>query len=148
LPVGEEVGRVRYRFVSAKWNIEFSALIEPAETVEASAIKIIEKLGRLRRSFTLSCEFIKTLTLFVEHFFIVFHFNVQLEAFLNLTIEIYEMRVNVVEYCKPGLKTKRNCEAAAKRFNISSIVMRLPEMRDVRRKPAFATSPFERRFEI
>jgi hypothetical protein len=146
--VGEEVGRVRYRFVSAKWNIEFAALIEPAETVEAGAIKIIEKLGRFRRIFLRSSEVIETLAMLVEHFFIVFHFNVQLEAFLNLTIEIYEMRVNVVENGKPGLKTKRNCEAAAKRFDISSITMWLPEMRDVRRKPAFAASPFEKRFEI
>jgi len=143
-----EVGRVRYRFVSAKWNIEFAALVEPAETVEASTIEIIEKLGRFRRSFLRSSEVIETLAMFVEDSFIVFHSDSQFETPLNLTIEIYEMRVNVVENGKPGLKTKRNCEAATKRFDISSIAVWLPEMRDVRCKPAFAAGPFERRFEI
>jgi len=143
-----EVGRVRYRFVSAKWNIEFAALVEPAETVEASAIEIIEKLGRFRRSFLRSSEVIETLAMFVEDSFIVFHSDSQFETPLNLTIEIYEMRVYVVENGKSGLKIKRNCESAAKRFDISSIVMWFPEIRDVRRKPPFAASPFEKRFEI
>jgi len=148
LPVGEEVGRVRYRFVSAKWNIEFAALIESAETVEASAIKIIEKLGCFRRSFLHHDEVIETFTMFVKQSLIVFHSNSQFESFLNLTIEIYEMRVYVVENGKSGFKIKRNCESAAKRFDISSIVMWFPEIRDVRRKPAFAACPFEKRFEI
>jgi hypothetical protein len=67
----------------------------------------------------------------VENYFIVFHFNVQFEAFSDLPVEVYEVRVNVVENGKPGLKLKRNGEASAKRFDISSIAMWLPEMRDV-----------------
>lgn len=67
----------------AEWHIEFAALIEAAEAVEASPIQIVEELRGFRAlPFACCNQLIEMITMCIESLFFVFHLDGSFETSL------------------------------------------------------------------
>jgi hypothetical protein len=86
------------RAVGAKWHIEFAATIETAEPVKAGAIQIVKQLGSFGSvPEPLLNHIVKSSAVLIEQRFVISHFYLNFETGLEMTIEINEMRVYVVQ---------------------------------------------------
>ena len=101
LQQGLEPGKVpsiSNRLVLAKWHVEFSALIEAAESVEASPVEIVEELRRLRAlRLTVFDQFIEAPAVFVETLLFVSHFDRYLKPALQMRVKIYHVGIDVIQ---------------------------------------------------
>lgn len=62
-----------------------------------------------------------------------------------MAIEIYEMRINVIQQSPPGHEPKHGRETTAQRFHETPMLMREPKRLQVGNEPALPASPFEGR---
>ena len=92
-----EVSCISDGLVTAKWNIEFAALIKPAKPVEASAIEIVEKLGRFPAlPFSVFDQFVEASAMPIERLLFISHLDCWLETSSQLSVEIYEVSIDVI----------------------------------------------------
>jgi len=119
--------------VLTKRYVEFTALIEAAESIEASPIQIIEDLGRFCvLPFVVLDQFIKTTPMSIEAFLIISHLDSYLEATLQLSVKVYQVRINIIQEGTVGPQTYWNCQSAAERLDIASGRVALPKLHQVR----------------
>ncbi len=83
--------------VRSERHVEFAALVEATKTVEARAVQVIKQLGSLcaLRTAVLD-EFVEARAVPVEEWFVVTHLDTQRQAVLKMTIEVYEVWIDVV----------------------------------------------------
>jgi hypothetical protein len=127
-----EIRRVVNGFVSAERHVEVAALIETAQTVEARAIQIVEQL----RAFpgvrlAVPNQPVEPVAVFIEKFLVVAHRDMHPQAVLQVTIEIDEVRVDVVEQRFLWLQAEHDCKAAAKRLHVSPVSVRFPDRLEI-----------------
>ena len=116
-----------------KRYVEFTALIEAAESIEASAIQIIEDLCRFRvLPFVVLDQFIKTTPMAIEVFLIISHLDSYLETTLQLSVKVYQVRIDIIQDRTVGTQTYGDCESAAERLDIASGRVALPKVQQVR----------------
>src|SRR5215510_723638 len=143
-----EIRVVVNRRVRSEGNIKLPAFVETAQSVKASAVEIVEQLRCL---FALRpavfAELIEPLAMPVEEFLFVAHLDALLKATLKMSIEVNEMRIDVVEQRAFRLQAQRYGQAAAERFDVSPIRVSFPNGRQVRNEPALATSPLQGRLD-
>src|SRR6185369_2137405 len=110
--------------------------------------EIVEKLGRLCAGrAAVFDQLVEARAVSIEELLVVAHLDAQRESVLEMTVEVDEMRIDVVEQRTPGLQTQCNGEAAAERFDVPPRCVSLPDRREMRDQPAFAAGPFQRRFD-
>ena len=84
--------------VAAKRHIEFAALIETAETVKACPVQIIEELcGFLSVGFPRRDQLVEAIPVPVESLRVIFHLDAHFETTLQVLVEVYQMRIDVIE---------------------------------------------------
>src|SRR5947209_1379270 len=110
-----KVGRVINCLVLPEGNVEFAALVEAAEAIEASAIQIIEEL----RGFNGFCpavfdEFVEARAMGIEKLLVVTRFNLHREPTPKLRIEIDQMRIQIVQHRALRLQTQCDRQPSAK----------------------------------
>jgi hypothetical protein len=77
----------------------------------------------------------------VKKFFVVTRVDFQYQPPPHLPVEIYQVRIDIIEQCALGLQTKRDREPAAKRFNVSPMFVTAPDQFNVIEQPAFSSRP-------
>src|SRR5687767_14610668 len=93
-----EVRRVVDRFISPEWNVEIPTFIESTKTVEASTVQVVEQLRSLfSLRFAIFYQLIKPLAMAIEKLLVVAHRHPHLEAPLHVTVEIDQVRIDVVQ---------------------------------------------------
>jgi hypothetical protein len=143
-----EISCVVNCLIETKRYIKFALAIETAESVEASAIQIVEKLRSFwRLLFTMFDQFIESTAVGVKDFFFVPHLNRDLQTTLNLPIEIYEMRIDIVQESQCGPQPESHGQSTTKRLNVAPVLLLFPDWLLVWNQPALATGPFQRRRE-
>lgn len=127
-----------------KRHIEFARLIETAKSVEARAIQIIKKLRRFR-ALPLAAfdELVEPAAVAVESRLVILHPNCYLQASLQMSVEVNEVRVDVVQYRLLRLQTEWCGEPTAERLNITPARMRSPKRCEVGHQPTLSPSPFQ-----
>src|SRR6185369_703893 len=81
--------------------------------------EIVEKLGRLCAGrAAVFDQLVEARAVSIEELLVVAHLDAQRQAVLEMTVEVDEMRIDVVEQRTPGLQTQCNGEAAAERFDV------------------------------
>ena len=143
-----KIGGVVNRLVAAKRHIEFAALVETAKSIEASAIQIIEELRRFRAlPFAIFDELIEATTVAVEKRLLILHLDSSFETPLQMSVKVYEVRIDVVQDRALGSQAQWRGESAAERFNVASGRMLLPKRREVWYQPTLASRPLQRRLQ-
>ena len=104
----------------AKGHVEFTALIEAAESVEASAVEIVEELRGFRAlRLAILDQFIETITLSVETLLFVFHLDGYREPALQVRVKVYEVGIDVVQAGSLWVQTQRGGESSAEGLNVA-----------------------------
>jgi len=67
---------------------------------------------------------------------------------LYLTIEINQVWIQIVEQRVLRAESQRNGQTAAEGFDVSAMLVKLPNRRDVGQQPTLAPGPFERRAKV
>src|ERR1044071_4175568 len=113
-----KVARVVDRFVSPERHIEIAALVEATEAIETRPVQIVEQLRAfLRVRIAASNQSIKTIALAIEKLLVVAHPHTHSQTILHVTIEVDQVRVDVVQQRLFGLESQHNSKPAAKRFD-------------------------------
>ena len=116
-----------------KRYVEFTALIEAAESIEASPIQIIEDLCRCRAlPFFFLDQLIKTTPMSIEAFLIISHLDGYLETTLQLSIKVYQVRIDIIQEGTVGSQTYGDRKSTAERLDISSGRVAFPKLHQVR----------------
>ena len=137
-----EVSRIRNRLMRTKRHIEFAALVETAKSVEAGAIQVIEELSRFGAlPFAIFDQFIKPIAVPVKALLFILHLDCYVKATLQVSVKIYEMRIDVIQQSALWSQTQRRGESAAERLNVAPGRMRLPKRREVRQQPTLSSRP-------
>ncbi len=106
--------------MSAKWNIESTALVKPAQTIEASAVEIIEELSRFSvPPFAVVDQFVETAAMRVETRLLIRHFDSWFQTSLQMSVKIYEVGIDVVQEGTFRSQTERGRESTAEGLNVS-----------------------------
>jgi hypothetical protein len=104
----------------AERHVEFATLIEAAESVEASSVEIVEILRRLcALRFAVSDQFVETTAVAVETLRVVRHLDGCFESLLQMRVEVYEMRIDVIQKGAAWSQSKRGRKSAAERFDVA-----------------------------
>ena len=145
--VTRKIFRVVDCVIRSEGHVEIAALIETAETIETRAVQVVEQLRTFRGvCFAFSNQRVESLTMTIKERFVVSHLHPHSQTVLHLAVEIYQMRVDVVQQCMFWLQAKSYREAAAEWFHIPSLFVCFPPCVEMRHQPAFAAGPFQRRF--
>ena len=141
-----KVSLVVYRTVLAKGYIEFTALIEAAETMKASAIQVVEKLCCV----TGLCpavvnQPVEARAMCIEKFRVVARLDLQRKSTTNLRVEINQVGIQIIQRCALWLQTQRDRQPTAKRLDITAMLVWAPERFDVGHQPTLPASPFQQR---
>src|SRR6185369_15276187 len=92
-----------------------------------------------------SNQTIEALALSIKKLLVVSHPHAHSQTILHVTIEIDQVWVDVIQQRLLRLQTQHNCKPTAKRFDITSLRVDLPDWLHMRDEPAFAASPLQRR---
>jgi hypothetical protein len=104
--------------VRSEWHVEFTTLIEAAKSVEAGAVQIIKELRRFCALPAIFVDqFVEAFAVAIEGFLVILHLDCYLEALLQLSVKVYQVRIDVVEDRCLRLQTQGDCESAAERLN-------------------------------
>ena len=115
-----KVSKVSNRLVLAKGHVEFTALVEATESVETSAVEIIEKLrGFSALRLAILDQSIEANTLPVETLLFVSHLDGYHEPALQMAIKVYEVGIDVVQTGALWVQTQRGGESAAEGLNVA-----------------------------
>src|ERR1043166_479561 len=143
-----EIGGVVDRLVRSERHIEIAALVETAEPVEAGAIQIVEQLRRFRRlRAAVVNQSIEARAMTIEKLFVVAHRQRHSQTALHVSVEVNEVRIDVVQERLLRLQSKRDGETAAKRLDVAARCVCFPDGFQVWREPAFAAGPLQRRLK-
>ncbi len=108
------------RLVTPKWHIEFAALIEAAESVEASPVEIVEELRRLGAlQFAVSDQLIEPTSVPVETLLFVSHLDRYLKTALQMRVKVYQVGIDVIQDGALWSQTEWACESAAEGLNVA-----------------------------
>lgn len=131
--------------VTPKRHVEVAAAIKAAESVKAGAIQKVEKLrGFAALCFPVAHQLVKACAMAIEKLLVVAHLDSHLQPTLRLHIKIYQVWIEIVQNCLPGLQSKRRRQSAAKRFDVPPRRMRFPKCFQVGHQPALSPRPFQR----
>jgi hypothetical protein len=68
----------------------------------------------------------------IEAFLIISHLDSYLETTLQLSVKVYQVRIDIVQEGTVGPQTYWDCESAAERLNIAYGRVALPKLHQVR----------------
>jgi hypothetical protein len=91
---------------------------------------------------------VEALALAIEKLFIIPHSHAHPQTILHVAVEVDQVWIDVIQQRLPGLQSKHDSEAAAKRLDISTLRVCVPDWFQMRDEPTFATRPFERRLQL
>lgn len=132
--------------ILAEWHVEFAAAIEAAQTVETSTVQIIKKLRRfLCSSCTTRDELIETRAMRVEKPSVIASIDLQRQPATHLSVEIDQVRIDIVQQRTLRLQSKRYRQPTTKRLNIATLLMCAPSRLNVREQPTLTAGPLQRR---
>jgi len=84
--------------VFAKGHIKLATAIEATESIEASPVQIIEQLRGFRAlRAPIIYEQVEALAVSIKTFLVVFHLDRDIESQLQMLVEIYEVRIDVIQ---------------------------------------------------
>ena len=96
--VWQEVADVSNVAVLAEGDVEFSATVETTEAVVAGAVQVVKKAcGGLAVAFLLGEEPVEPTPVAVVKSFFVLHGDIDYKTFLEAPVEIYKVRVDIVQ---------------------------------------------------
>ena len=82
----------------AKWHIKLATAIEPAESVEASPIEIIEQLrGFCALRAAIIDQQVEAFAVSIKTLFFILHLDRDIEAPLQVLVKIYQVRIDVIQ---------------------------------------------------
>ena len=114
--------------VRAEGNVEFAALVETAQSVEAGAVQVVEQLRRfLARRFAVAYQLIEPVAMTIEELLVVAHLDTQLQSRLQMAIEVDEVRIDVVQQRAARLPTERDSQPAAEWFDVPMALVLRPD---------------------
>src|SRR6185437_4148231 len=120
-----EVARVVDRLVRPEGHVEIAAFVETTKTIEARAVQIVEQLRAFFRvRLATTNQAIEALALSIEKLLVVPHPHAHAQTILHVTIEVDEVRVDVVQQRLLRLQSKHHREPAAKRFEVATFNVR------------------------
>jgi len=135
--------------VPSERDIEPTLAIEAAEPAVTGAVQIIKKpSGFLGPDEAIREQTIEASTSQVIVPFGVLHGHLDQEPLTEPTIEVHEIRIDVVQERTLRPKTQGYGETAAKWFHETPVGMILPNRPEMGDQPAFASGPFERRLGV
>src|SRR2546426_9697271 len=110
-----KVGSVIHRLVLSERDIEFTALVEAAETIETSAIQIVEEL----RGFSGFCaavsdQLVEARAMRIEKSLVITRFDLYRQSTPELRVEIDQVRIEIVQHGSLWLQTQRDRQSPAK----------------------------------
>src|SRR6185503_2326720 len=118
--VTRKIARVVDRFVSAERYVEITASVETTQTIEARAVEIVEQLcAFLRVCLAASNQPVEAIALPIEKLLVVSHSHAHPQTVLNVTVEVDQVWIDVIQEGLTGLQSKHDSEAPAKRLDVS-----------------------------
>src|SRR5690606_19797178 len=134
--------------ILAEGNIELALSVETAQAVVARAVEIKEQLSRFSGiGLPLPNQLVETAAVGVVEIPVVTHFDGELQAFAYPTIEIDQVRVDVIQSGMFGQQPQGHGHAAAEGLHETAVFMSLVELLYDGHQPALAACPLEQRFK-
>src|SRR5207249_399983 len=135
---------VRNVVVAAERDVELTAMVEAAEAIVAGAVQVVEERGGLGGLVLPACpQLVEPVAISVVQTFVVQHRNADHETALEPSVEVDDVRVDVVQQGAPRHDPESDCETAREGLNQTPACVRLPEREEIRQLPPLPSCPFE-----